>query len=199
MYDDLGPQSRRVYTSLREDIMRGEYPSGSVLPSYMTLAVQFGVAAMTVRKALAQLEHDGLIILRQGRGTYVQIPSPPAVLIVDDDPEMRDVLRRHTNAAGYRGLDVESGEAALAVLEGERAVGLVISDVRMPDTADGIAFIRAVHRRWPALPLAAVTGYPDDLAELHGTAEYPVLILTKPVRQEQLLEIFRYTLGTVRS
>ena len=198
MSDDLGPQSRRVYTSLRDSIVRGEYPAATALPSYTTLAVQFGVAAMTVRKALALLEQEGLITLRQGRGTYVRAPSRPSILIVDDQPEMRDLLHRYVIAAGHTAVEADGVEAALAILESDQEVSLVLTDVRMPEKAEGIGFIRTVHRRWPDLPLAAITGFPDDLAELHGTAEYPVLTLTKPVRQEHILEVFRYTLGAVR-
>jgi CheY-like chemotaxis protein len=88
-------------------------------------------------------------------------------------------------------------------LERDPSIALVISDVRMPPTGDvagftarpetaaGIGFIRTVRQRWPTLPLAAVTGYPDDLAELHGTPECPVLIVPKPFRASQIAEVLR--------
>ena len=64
----------------------------------------------------------------------------------------------------------------------------------MPTAADGLGFICTVHQRWPALPLVAVTAYPDDLAPLQGRPEHPVLILTKPVVASQIAQVLRLTL-----
>jgi hypothetical protein len=64
----------------------------------------------------------------------------------------------------------------------------------MPTREAGAALIRLVRRRWPQVPLAAVLDHPDDLAELHGTAECPVLILTKPVQARHVEEILRLAL-----
>src|SRR5262249_46520802 len=75
---------------------------------------------------------------------------------------------------------------ALARLESEPSIALVLSDIRMPDSEGGVAFIRTVRRRWPDLSLAAVTGFPEDLAMLHGTDEYPVLTIPKPFRAHQI-------------
>ncbi|HWP29667.1 MAG TPA: response regulator, partial [Chloroflexota bacterium] len=117
-----------------------------------------------------------------------------AVLIVDDDALMRATLRERVLRAGYRPVEADGPAAGLAALERDSAIGLVLSDIRMPTTGDGIAFIRAVRRRWPALPVAAVTGYPGDLDALHGTPECPVLILPKPFRASQIEEVLRLAL-----
>jgi CheY-like chemotaxis protein len=73
-------------------------------------------------------------------------------------------------------------------------ITLVFSDVRMPNKEDGIEFIRAVRRRWPQLPLAVLTGFTDDLSELHGTPEWPILVLSKPVWALQIQEAMRLAL-----
>lgn len=59
----------------------------------------------------------------------------------------------------------------------------------MPGPADGLAFVRTARQRWPGIPLAAVTAYPADLDALVGTPEWPILVVTKPVRLVQLLEV----------
>jgi hypothetical protein len=46
-----------------------------------------------------------------------------------------------------------------------------------------------------AVPLAAVTGYPADLDGLVDTPEWPVLVLPKPVRLAQILEVLRLLAG----
>ena len=189
----IGPRARRVYDALRAQIVGGELALGAQLPSYVALAAQFGVAPLTVRQVLAQLEQEGLVSREQGRGTYVRAGAGPAVLIVDDEPAIRQLLSDFVAQGGARPLAVADPPAALALLESERRLALVLSDVRMPTAAEGLAFIRTARRRWPALPLAAVTGYPGDLDALLGTPEWPILVLTKPVRLPQILEVLRLT------
>ena len=195
MIYNLGPRARRVYDTLRARIVGGELAAGEQLPSYVALAVQFGVAPLTVRQVLAALEAEGRVSREQGRGTFVRTPTVSAVLIVDDEPAVRELLSRSVEQAGFRAIAVEYPADALALLESERRLALVLSDVRVPTTRDGVEFIRTVRRRWPNLPLAAVTGYPADLDELLGTSEWPILVLTKPVRLSQIQEVLRLTVA----
>jgi CheY-like chemotaxis protein len=194
VYHDLGPQSQRVYTALRDAILRGDYAPGSRLPGYVELAGQFGVAGVTVRQVLARLEQEGLLTRQQGRGTFVRAQVAPTVLIVDDDPQMRTLLRTYTTRAGHRVVEVASPAEALEVLAHDRSIALVLSDVRLPAPSDGVTFIRTVKRRWPEVPLAAITASPDDLAELHGRPECPVLILSRPVWEHQVRDVFCWVL-----
>ena len=65
---------------LQREITAGHWLSGERLPIEAELANHLGVAVGTLRKALAQLEHDGLLERRQGSGTYVKrAPSGAAV------------------------------------------------------------------------------------------------------------------------
>jgi CheY-like chemotaxis protein len=151
-----------------------------------------------MRYVLSRLEEDGLIARRPGRGTIVCRRESPAVLIADDEAAIRALLRRHVERAGYAVLEAATPDAALARLESEPDIALVLSDIHMPDAEGGVAFIRTVRRRWPELPLAAVTGFPEDLAALHGTDEYPVLTIPKPFRSHQIDEALRLGLGARR-
>jgi CheY-like chemotaxis protein len=117
------------------------------------------------------------------------------VLVVDDDPVSRQLLRALVRHAGQRPLEAANPTEALAILHGSDRIGLVLSDVRMPTSADGISFIRTVRRRWPELPLAAVTGHAEDLADLLRTADCPVLILSKPVQAHHLDQALQLVLG----
>ncbi|MBI3980042.1 MAG: GntR family transcriptional regulator [Chloroflexi bacterium] len=191
---ELGPRARRVYMALRDQIISGELPPGTKLPSYPDLAVAFAVAPMTVRQALARLEEDHFITREVGRGTFVRRRTPPAVLIVDDDPVSRKLLSIHVQQAGRRPVEVAGPGEALATLESDPTVVLVLSDVRMPDRKTGVDFIRTVRYRWPDLPFVAITGYPDDLADLHGTPDYPCLTLCKPILGGQIDRLLRLVL-----
>ena len=191
---NLGPRAQRVYVALRDRIIRGELPVGTKLLPHGELAAEYGVAPLTVRQVLARLEEEGLVSREQGRGTFVRARVLPAVLIVEDDGAMRGLLEEYVTRGGYRPVPVATVAEGLARLAQDSSIALVFSDVRMPDKETGLDFIRGVRRRWPALPLVAITGYPDDLAGLHGTAECPVLILSKPFWAHQIEETLRLAL-----
>jgi DNA-binding transcriptional regulator YhcF (GntR family) len=190
----LGPRARRVYTILRDGLLSGEFAPGTQLPSHTQLAVRFGVATLTVRHVLAHLEEEGLVSREHGRGTFARARPAPAVLIVEDDALTRTLLQTYVTKAGYRPIEASCSREGLAVLEQDRTIALVLSDIHLPVKQEGIGFIRAVARRWPEIPLAAVTGYPDDLAELHGRPECPFLVLAKPVRAQQIETVLRLVL-----
>lgn len=65
----------KVYDKLYEQIQAGTYPVGSQLPSETTLASQMNVSRMTLRKALALLQDDGLTKNVQGVGHFVRAHS----------------------------------------------------------------------------------------------------------------------------
>lgn len=67
----------QVADDLARDIRAGVLRPGSRLPSEPELAEIYGVGRITVRRALARLERDGLVIVLRGRGTYVSL-DPPA-------------------------------------------------------------------------------------------------------------------------
>lgn len=194
MMYDLGPRARRIYAPLRASILSGQRLAGEKLPSHLHLAAEYGVAPMTMRHVLSQLELEGLVSREHGRGTFVRYRSPPAVLIVDDEPVSRLVVRELLLQAGQRPLEAADPMAALVILQGSDRIGLVLSTVRMPTSAEGIGFIRSVRRRWPELPLAAVTGHAEDLSELLGTGDCPLLILSKPVQADHLTQMLELVL-----
>src|ERR671927_198571 len=110
----LGERARQIYGTLRDRIVRGEYAPGAAIPGYPRLAAEFAAAPMTVRKVLAQLENDGYVSRQSGRGTFVREWARPAVLVVDDDAEVRRVLATIVEAAGYTVEEAASGDDAWA-------------------------------------------------------------------------------------
>jgi GntR family transcriptional regulator len=68
------PKYHQIYLVLREQLQEGRFAKG--LPGEMALVEQFGVARITVRKALERLQAEGLIDRRPGRGTVARLPTP---------------------------------------------------------------------------------------------------------------------------
>jgi CheY-like chemotaxis protein len=96
------------------------------------------------------------------------------VLVVDDDPDVRGVLRRMLEKAGYRVAEAEHGRAALARLA-EATPDLVLLDLMMPEM-DGFEFLDELRRGGLArgVPIVVVTAKDltaDDHRRLNGSVE----------------------------
>ena len=63
-------KTRQVYLLLRDRIADGSLAEGAALPPEQSLAVEHAVSRITVRRALAELEREGLIVRRRGAGTF---------------------------------------------------------------------------------------------------------------------------------
>ena len=63
---------QQLADSLRDKIYEGKYACGDKLPSERSLAEKFGISHLTVRKALAILEEEGMLLRVQGKGTFVR-------------------------------------------------------------------------------------------------------------------------------
>ncbi len=61
----------QIAATLKNKILQGTYPPGSLLPSHKELAEQFNTSMMTARQALRVLTEEGLVSMVHGRGTYV--------------------------------------------------------------------------------------------------------------------------------
>jgi CheY-like chemotaxis protein len=108
------------------------------------------------------------------------------VLVVDDEPAVRDVCSQILMSLGLRVRTANDGHAALAILGDEslRLTG-VITDLHMP-SMDGLELTRIIRRRWPALGVVLSSGRVDKadaavLAELGIAAQ-----LDKPFTIESL-------------
>jgi GntR family transcriptional regulator len=69
------PLYERIKGALRDGIVSGRYAPASLLPSEAVLGAQFGASRITVRQALADLQNEGLIYRRHGKGTFVSQPK----------------------------------------------------------------------------------------------------------------------------
>lgn len=111
------------------------------------------------------------------------------ILVVDDEEDVRDVIKLHLEPEGYNIIEAEDGEKAISVLRSEDNminVGVILCDIRMPKV-NGIECIDFLKREAPGIPVVVVTGYPDTemAASLmkKGVKHY----LVKPVEKEKLL------------
>jgi CheY-like chemotaxis protein len=79
------------------------------------------------------------------------------ILIVDDEPDIRDALSRHFRFMGYQVDTAANGNLALEHMEKVK-VDIVISDIMMPER-DGIQLLREIRREYPMTHVIMMTGY----------------------------------------
>src|SRR6476469_3923643 len=84
-----------------------------------------------------------------------------AVLIVEDDAELRSLTAALLKDEEIDTIECESAEAALAVmLIGGREVAMIFADIRLPGAMDGVDLSWDVKLRWPLLPIILTSGHP---------------------------------------
>ncbi|MFN3933169.1 sigma-54-dependent transcriptional regulator [Parvibaculum sp.] len=110
-----------------------------------------------------------------------------AILIVDDDPAQRRILEEVVNRDGYRAIPVESGEAALAYLDGPAGaeISLVVLDLVMPGI-DGMEVLKRVHPQKPNLPIIVLTAHGGIETVVNVMREGASDFVVKPVSPERL-------------
>jgi CheY-like chemotaxis protein len=120
-------------------------------------------------------------------GSAPRIGGTESVLVVEDDPLVREVTARALRSGGYRVLTADGGAAALELASREgAALRLVVTDVVMPGL-DGKALAGELALRLPALRVLFLSGYTQDVISHHGVLDSGVEFLQKPFSTSALL------------
>jgi DNA-binding NtrC family response regulator len=117
----------------------------------------------------------------------------PAVLLVEDDDAVRDVIVRYLGAHGFDVVAASSAEQALE-LEQARAFDIVVTDVVLPGL-DGFAMAAEIVRRTPHLRVHFISGHFDASMAIAAGLSPETTVLRKPFPLSDLLELVRSTLA----
>ena len=122
------------------------------------------------------------------------LPERKQILVVDDEPNLRRVLRAQLERDGYDVHTAEDGEIALALLR-EHHIDLVITDLRMPKI-DGMELLRRISALEEGTPVVMITahGTVDTAVEALKTGAFDYI--TKPFDQDDVRQIVRKALRT---
>lgn len=120
----VGTLTDRMTDLLKQRIRAGDYPPGTRLPTEQAMAEGFGVSRTVVREAVSRLRADGLVDVRQGRGTEVLAPRLATAFRIDLDPaDYVSVVVSVTELR--RGIEAEG-----AALAAERRTDEQVADIR---------------------------------------------------------------------
>ncbi|KEQ52138.1 response regulator [Sphingobium chlorophenolicum] len=116
-------------------------------------------------------------LIQEGRGQ--------TVLVVEDDPSVRILVREVLEELGYAAVEAGDGAEAIPVLQSTRILDLMISDVGLPGmNGRQLAEIAREHR--PTLPILFVTGYAENAAIRAGFLGTNMDMITKPFALDML-------------
>jgi GntR family transcriptional regulator len=113
------PIYRQLVQQVRRDVMLGRLQPGDQLPSVKEVVTSLSVNPNTVVKAFSELEHQGLVVRRQGVGTFVAAAPPMAS--VPAAPGLLGSLARWVDRARQDGLSAEQIRMLLEVALDEPA------------------------------------------------------------------------------
>ena len=93
--------------------------------------------------------------------------SVPVVLIVEDEPLLRLLAVEAVEEAGFVALEAANADEAVVLLEARPDICLLLTDINMPGSMDGLKLAHAVRNRWPPIKIlvvsAAVAPKPSEL------------------------------------
>jgi CheY-like chemotaxis protein len=120
-------------------------------------------------------------------------PQSGSILLVEDNDEVAMLVTEMLRELGYRVTRAASAQGALGALADEREIDLVLSDIMMPGTMNGMELAREVRRRRPGAPILLTTGYAGAAGQVAEVED--IEILSKPYAIEALDAALRVALG----
>lgn len=114
----------------------------------------------------------------------------PIVLVVEDDPLVREMVASEIAEAGFGVIEAETAEEGLIVIEGGSA-SLLFTDIRLPGRLNGWQLAEHARRIAPDLPIIYATGYTDDAPRVLPGG----VLIRKPYRPSEVTAHLHRLLG----
>lgn len=114
------------------------------------------------------------------------------VLLVEDDPDVRRIVRRQLTDLGYPVIEAENGPEAVSMIDNVPDIALILSDIVMPGGIDGWELARFIKKNHPQARIVLMSGYAYGSSD--EDIEDPDLpMLSKPFEKSQLAAILQST------
>ena len=119
----------------------------------------------------------------------------PTVLVVDDEEDLRDIMRRMLERRGFDTLVAGDSEQAIATCRDHQGeIDVLVTDLGLPGASGGDLSRTAVALR-PDMGVVYVSGLPKDIAVTKGLIGDDALLVKKPFTSELLIEALRVVIA----
>jgi two-component system chemotaxis response regulator CheY len=118
-------------------------------------------------------------------------PGKGRVLVVDDEPNIRKLVRMCLTKAGYEVEEAENGEEGEKIIRAKDnplMVDVILCDIRMPKV-NGIEAIAFFQKEFPSVPIVVITGFPETEMAVNLMKQGVVDYVPKPIDNEKLLNV----------
>jgi CheY-like chemotaxis protein len=123
----------------------------------------------------------------------------PSILLVEDDDNLRNLLQRTLEGAGFSVFPAADGAEALRLCQqDDDTIDLVVSDIVMPEL-NGIELAERILAARPEMMFLFITGFGDQFPELRELTKYGANILEKPFLPSELLRKVEDTLNQAKA
>ncbi len=133
--------------------------------------------------------HYGAEEQMEPTGSLAEVPRAQqgeTVLVVDDEPTVRMLISEVLEELGYVALEAEDGKGGLKILESDRRIDLLITDVGLPGGLNGRQLADAGKHMRPGLKVMFITGYAENAVVGNGQLSPGMHVLTKPFAMDVL-------------
>ncbi|SMP61194.1 hybrid sensor histidine kinase/response regulator [Noviherbaspirillum suwonense] len=166
-----------------------------------------GLGLSQVYGFIAQSGGSATVASTQGKGTTVNLYLPALAesaeasadqhagadkaLVVDDEPDVLELAAALCRSIGYEVYTASNGQNALEILEREKDISVLFSDVMMPDGMNGIELAQLARERFPKVKILLASGYPLPALKAQNISVGEFAFMNKPYRLAELARKLR--------
>jgi CheY-like chemotaxis protein len=119
----------------------------------------------------------------------------PTVLVVDDEEDLRDIMRRMLERRGFDTLVAGDSESAIAACRDHQGdIDVLVTDLGLPGASGGELSRAAIALR-PEMKVVYISGLPKDIAITKGLIGDDALLVKKPFTSDLLIDALRVVIG----
>jgi len=112
----------------------------------------------------------------------------PTVLVVEDEPDLRELLVEHLIDAGFDVVDTDIGHAAMSIIDSGRPIDVLFTDIRLPGSLDGWQIAQHARDIYPDVHVIYASAYSGDFAaqlpnSLYVKKPYSPLAIVVEIKQ----------------
>ena len=137
--------------------------------------------------------HRGAAEMEELVGPVAEVPRAEAgetVLVVEDEPVIRDLIVEVLQELGYRALEAADGPSGLKILQSKKRIDLLVTDVGLPGL-NGRQLADHARGKRPDLKVLFITGYAENATLANGFLDPGMEMITKPFAVEALASKIR--------